>query len=323
MKLGSLRAGGRDGTLVVVSGDGRRMARAVGIAPTLQAALDDWSRAAPALRALAARLEGGLAGEPVDQHEMASPLPRAYDWLDGSAFLSHVERVRRARGAAMPPELKTEPLVYQGGSGTLMGPREPFALGDPAWGLDIEAELAVITGDVPRGVSSADAAPSVLLVCLINDWTLRGLVPAELAKGFGFVISKPPTAFAPWAVTPDELPWHDGVPGGRPALRVTARINDRELGTCEAREMHFSFGDLIAHVARMRALGAGTIIGSGTVSNQDPARGVCCLVEKRALETIATGDARTGYLRAGDRVQITAHDERGRDIFGAIDEVVT
>ncbi|HVZ87236.1 MAG TPA: fumarylacetoacetate hydrolase family protein [Polyangia bacterium] len=327
MRLATLRDGSRDGALLVVASDGRRCARAREVAPTLQAALDDWRRAAPALGELAARLEAGtLAGEPLDEARLGPPLPRAYEWIDGSAFLNHVRLVRRARHADPPATLETDPLVYQGGSGALLGPRDAIPLGDPAWGLDFEAEVAVILGDIPRGTTAANAGGGVRLVLLANDVTLRNLVPGELAKGFGFFQSKPATAFSPFAVTPDELAgaWRDGrvhLP-----LRTTlARAGqapqlagDPDAGP----EMHFSFFDLIAHAGRTRDLTAGTILGSGTVSNADPARGVSCLAELRARETIAGGAPMTPFLAAGDVVTIEMRAADGRDIFGRLTQTV-
>jgi fumarylacetoacetate (FAA) hydrolase len=323
VRLATLRDGTRDGALLVVGRDGHSSARAGGIAPTLQAALDDWPRAAPALAALADRLEEkAVAAEPLDEARLGPPLPRAYEWIDGSAFLNHVRLVRKARNATPPPTLESDPLVYQGGSGALLGPRDDLHLGDPDWGLDFESEVAVILGDVPRGTTTAAAASCVRLLVLANDVTLRNLVPGELAKGFGFFQSKPATAFSPFAVTPDELggAWRDGrvhLPlrttlkraGGAPQL-----VGDPDAGA----EMHFSFFDLVAHATHTRALTAGTILGSGTVSNADPARGVSCLAELRARETIAGGAPVTPFLAAGDAVAIEMRDAGGRDIFGRI-----
>lgn len=320
MRLATLR-GGRDGTLVVVRRDGAACARAGAIAPNLQAALDDWDRAAPALRALAERLDAGeLPGEPLRPEALASPLPRAYEWVDGSAFLSHVRLVRRARGAEPPPDLLTNPLVYQGGSGVLLAPTEPIPLGDPAWGLDFEGEVCAVLGDVPVGTRAAQAAPHVRLLCLANDVTLRNLVPAELAKGFGFFQSKPATAFSPFAVTPDELgpAWRDG----RVHLPLRVLHNGRLVGECDAGEMHFSFFDLVEHIARTRAFVAGTLLGSGTVSNEDPARGVSCLVERRMREQLEGGAPRTPWLAAGDTVRVEMLDAAGRSVFGAIEQEV-
>jgi fumarylacetoacetate (FAA) hydrolase len=305
MKLATLRRGGRDGTLVVVHRDGLVFTAAADIAPTLQAALDDWDRVAPALAERASALEAGRApGEaPLDLADLGSPLPRAFEWIDGSAYLSHVILVRRARGAEPPPSLATDPLVYQGGSGVLLAPTDPIPLGDVAWGLDFEAEVAVVLGDTPVGTRAAEAHRFVRLVMLANDVTYRNLVPAELAKGFGFFGSKPATAFSPFAVTPDELgpAWRDG----RLHLPLRTRWNGAVVGEIDAgAEMHFSFFDLVAHVTRTRAFTAGTVIGGGTVSTADPARGVSCLAERRARETIDTGAAQTRYLEAGDTVEI-------------------
>jgi fumarylacetoacetate (FAA) hydrolase len=323
VRLATLRDGTRDGALLVVGRDGRLCAPAAEIARSLQAALDDWPRAAPALTALAARLDRGeITGERLDEARLGPPLPRAYEWVDGSAFLNHVRLVRKARNATPPPTLEADPLVYQGGSGVLLGPRDDLHLGDSEWGLDFESEVAVILGDVPRGTKAAGAAPFVRLVLLANDVTLRNLVPGELAKGFGFFQSKPATAFSPFAVTPDELgdAWRDGrvhLPLRTTLKRAGAAshlVGDPDAGA----EMHFSFFDLIAHAAHTRALTAGTILGSGTVSNADPARGVSCLAELRARETIAGGAPVTPYLGAGDAIAIEMHAADGRDIFGRI-----
>ena len=322
MKLASLREGGRDGALVVVRGDNQTFTPAAPVAPTLQAALDDWTRVAPRLGELAAALDGGtISGRPLDARALASPLPRAFEWIDGSAYLNHVILVRQARGAPPPETLATDPLVYQGGSGVLLGPTDDIPLGDPAWGLDFEAEVAVILGDTPRGTRAAQAAGCVRLILLANDITLRNLVPAELAKGFGFFGSKPATAFSPLAVTPDELgpAWRDGRVHGR--LRTT--YNGQLVGDVDAGpEMHFSFFDLIGHIARTRGFSAGTILGGGTVSNADPARGISCLAERRARETIAGGQPVTPYMKAGDDIIIEMLEDSGRSLFGRIAQKV-
>ncbi|HEX6274249.1 MAG TPA: fumarylacetoacetate hydrolase family protein [Polyangiaceae bacterium] len=322
MRLSTLRDGTRDGTLAVVDRSGRRVARVPGVAATLQAALDDWQRAEPALRSISDQLESGeLAGEPFDHGSALAPLPRAYEWVDGSSYLNHVVLVRKARGAEPPATLESDPLVYQGGSGVLLGPREPLVLPDPGYGLDFESELAVVLGDVPRGTTARDAVGLVRLVLLANDVTYRNLVPAELAKGFGFFVSKPATAFAPFAVTPDEL--GGAFRDGRVYLRLRTMLNDAVVGDVESGpEMHFSFGDLVAHVAKTRAFTAGTILGSGTVSNRDPARGVSCLAELRARETIERGAPETPYLAPGDRVVIEAFDDSGQSVFGSIEQTV-
>jgi fumarylacetoacetate (FAA) hydrolase len=324
VKLGTLRDGSRDGALIVVRRDGAVFTRAAGVAPTLQAALDGWDHAAPALRELAARLEaGGVAAEPLDARALSCPLPRAYEWIDASAYLNHVRLVRKARGAAPPPTLETDPLIYQGGSSVLLGPRDDIPLpgGDVGLGLDFEAEVCVILGDTPLGTRAADAERHVRLIMLANDVTLRNLVPDELAKGFGFFLSKPATAFSPFAVTPDEL--GDAWRGGRVHLRLRTAYNGALAGDPEAGpEMHFSFHDLVAHMARTRAYGAGTILGSGTVSNADRARGVSCLAERRALEMIDLGRAETPFMKPGDTVAIEMLDSAGASIFGRIEQRV-
>jgi len=323
VRLATLRDGTRDGTLVVVRRDGAAFARAAGIEPTLQAALDDWDRAAPSLEALAARLEAGHGAEPLDVSALASPLPRAYEWIDASAYLNHVRLVRKARGAAAPDTLETDPLIYQGGSGVLLGPLQDIALpgGDVGLGLDFEAEVCVILGDTPMGTPAGDAERHVRLLMLANDITLRNLVPNELAKGFGFFQSKPATAFSPFAVTPDELgaAWR----GGRVHLRLRSIYNGALVGDPEAGpEMHFSFHELVAHMTRTRAYCAGTILGSGTVSNADRARGVSCLAERRALEMIDLGRAKTPFMKPGDTIAIEMLDAAGASLFGRIEQRV-
>ena len=322
MKLASLRAGGRDGTLIVVRRDGQSYVQATGVAATLQAALDDWDRAAPALATLSARLDAGaIPGAPLNVGELHAPLPRAYEWVDGSAFLNHVRLARRARGVEPPPNLTSDPLVYQGGSGVLLAPTDPIPLGSPDWGLDFEGEVVAILGDVAAGTTAEQAARAIRLLCLANDVTLRNLVPPELAKGFGFFQSKPATAFSPFAITPDELgpAWRDG----RVHLPLRVTHNGQLVGQCDAGAMHFSFHDLVAHVARTRGFVAGTILGSGTVSNEDRSRGVSCLVERRMIEQIEDGAPRTPYLQAGDTVRLEMLDEAGQSLFGSIDQKVT
>ena len=262
-----------------------------------------------------------MRGEPLDPKSLAAPLPRAYEWVDGSAYLNHVILVRKARGAEPPETLRTDPLVYQGGSGVLLGPADDLPLHDEAWGLDFEAEVCAILGDVPLGTKAADASKHVKLLCLANDVTLRNLVPNELAKGFGFFQSKPATAFSPVAVTPDELgdAWRDG----RVHLRLRTTYNGALVGDCDAGpEMHFSFFDLLQHLARTRAYTAGTILGSGTVSNADRARGISCLAERRMIETIEGGKPTTPFMKAGDTVEIEMLDPEGRSIFGRISQKV-
>jgi fumarylacetoacetate (FAA) hydrolase len=322
MRLATLRDGTRDGALVVVAPAADRAVRTASVAPTLQSALDAWERTRPRLEELAARLATDPAfGEPLDAHALAAPLPRAYEWVDGSAYPNHVRLVRRARGAEPPADLLANPLVYQGGSSVLLGPTEPLVLPDPAWGLDFEAEVSVILGDVPLGLRASDAERAIRLVLLANDATYRELVPGELAKGFGFFQSKPATAFSPFAVTLDELgdAWRDG----RVFMRLQTKLNGAVVGDVETGpEMHFSFHDLIAHIAKTRAFAAGTVLGSGTVSNAARERGVSCLVERRALETIERGAPATAYLKFGDNVRIELFDEHGRSPCGAIDQRV-
>ncbi len=332
MKLASLKSG-RDGRLIVVSDDLSRYAEASGIAATLQAALEDWEICAPRLQALGEALEAGRAeSRPFDQAACASPLPRAYQWADGSAYVNHVELVRKARGAEMPASFWTDPLIYQGGSDIFLAPHEPIPLGDPDWGCDFEAEVAVITGDVPMGVGVEEAGAFIRLVMLCNDVSLRNLIPGELAKGFGFYQSKPPTAFSPVAVTPETLgpAWRANRLKG--AMRVD--LNGEPFGRADcATDMVFDFARLIAHAAKTRPLTAGTIIGSGTVSNKEdggPGRpisagglGYSCLAEQRTVETIMSGAPQTPFLKPGDHVVIDYLDEGGRSVFGRIDQIVT
>ncbi len=322
MKLATLRDGSRDGRLLVVRKDGQVAAPSPDGWPTLQRALDDWDAAEPQLRAVSEKLEAGaIDGSPIDPHRLGSPLPRAYEWIDGSAFLNHVILVRKARKAEPPATLETDPLIYQGGSSDLLGPLDPIELHDPAWGLDYESEVCVVLGDVPIGTKAADAAKHVRLVMLANDCTLRNLIPDELAKGFGFFQSKPATAFSPFAVTPDELgdAWRDG----RAHVRVRSTYNGTVIGDCDSGpEMHFSFFDLIQHISRTRRFGAGTVLGSGTVSNKDRERGVSCLAERRMIETIEGGKPTTPFMAVGDQIQIEAFDAAGVSHFGLIDQRV-
>ena len=288
----------------------------------MQAALDDWSTNESILRGLSERLERGeIAGEPLDLAQLAPPLPRAYEWVDGSAYINHIVLVRKARGAEPPDTLRTDPLVYQGGSSVLLAPREDIVLHDAAWGLDFESEICAILGDVPIRTTQADAGKYIRLFCLANDVTLRNLVPVELAKGFGFFNSKPATAFSPFAVTPDEL--GDAYRDGRVHLRLRSTYNGQVVGDCDAGpEMHFSFFDLIAHIAKTRAFGAGTILGSGTVSNEDESRGISCLAERRMRETITHGAPKTPFMKVGDTIAIEMLDAAGQDIFGRIEQKV-
>jgi fumarylacetoacetate (FAA) hydrolase len=318
MKLATLRDGSRDGKLLVFKSDGSVAAPAVGIAPTLQDALDDWTRAEPELRKLAARLEeGDITGMLVDPARLGPPLPRAAEWVDGSAYLNHVILVRKARKAEPPATLYTDPLVYQGGSSDLLGPRDEIQLVDEAWGLDFEGEVCAILGDVPLGTRAEDAGKHIRLLTIANDVTLRNLVPDELAKGFGFFQSKPATAFGPFAITPDELgpAWKDG----RIHLRLRVVYNGTLVGDCEAgTAMHFGFHELIAHISKTRRFGAGTILGSGTVSNEDRARGISCLAERRMIEIIEGGAAKTPFMKAGDHIEIEMLDAAGKSLFGRI-----
>ena len=322
MKLASLKSGGRDGTLVVVSGDLSRAVRATAVAPTLQAALDDWDRCAPLLRDLAQALENGTAEEAFDlaMADLAAPLPRAYQFLDGSAYLAHVERVRRARGAEMPPSFLEDPLMYQAVSDGFLPPVGTIPVGSEDYGIDFESEVCVVTSDVPMGVSPQEAGDYVQLVCLVNDVSLRNLIPAELAKGFGFVQSKPRSALSPVMVTPDELgdAWRDG----KVHLPLVTTLDGARFGAPEAGvDMQFSFFELIAHAAKTRPLAAGTIIGSGTVANQDESLGASCMAEKRMLEIIRDGKPTTPFLSFGARVRVEMFDRAGHSIFGAIEHV--
>lgn len=321
MKLATLDNGTRDGALLIVSRDGSRCAAAAHIAPTLQTALDDWQNALEPLQALAKDVERkGVATQPVDVDKLLAPLPRAYEWVDGSAFVSHILLVRKARGAEPPAGLYDDPLVYQGGSSELLAPRAPLRMRDPSLGIDLEGEVAVILGDTPVGTTPDKAAAYVKLLMLANDVTYRNLVPQELAKGFGFFCSKPATAFSPFAITPDELGEH--YRDGRIHLPLRCLLNDQILGTPHAGEMHFSFLDLIAHITKTRAFSAGTILGSGTVSNEDPRHGVACLAERRMREVIESGKAITPFLQLGDRVRIEMLHPDGSSLFGAIEQEV-
>jgi fumarylacetoacetate (FAA) hydrolase len=332
MKLSSLNQG-RDGRLVVVSKDLTRATDAFFIVPTLQQALDSWDKVEPRLRDLAEQLElGSVPTFRFHEHDCASPLPRAYQWADGSAYVNHVELVRKARGAEMPATFWTDPLMYQGGSDSFLGPREPVPAIDEAHGIDFEAEVAVITGDVPMGATREEAAAAIRLVVLVNDVSLRNLIPAELAKGFGFFQAKPSSTLSPVAVTPDEL--GEAWDGSRLHLPLLSSLNGQPFGKPNAGvDMTFDFPTLIAHAAKTRPLGAGTVIGSGTVSNKDegggPGRpiaegglGYSCLAELRTVETLVHGEARTPFMRFGDTIRIEMKDKAGHSIFGAIEQEV-
>jgi len=329
MKLATLKEGGRDGTLVVVDRGLTRAVRVTDIARTLQTALEDWANAAPRLHRVYELLHGAanaqtINGEAVfalNPADLAAPLPRAYEFVDGSAYLPHVERVRRARGAEVPASFYTDPLMYQAVSAGFYGPRDPVRVVSEDYGIDLEAEIVVVTDDVPMAVTPAQAGAHIQLIGLVNDVSLRNLIPGELAKGFGFLQSKPRSALSPVFVTPDELgsAWRDA----KVHLPLVSHINDRWLGAPEAGDdMQFSFADLVAHAARTRPLTAGTIVGSGTIANQDESRGASCLAERRTLETIAGGKPVTPFLKFGDSVRVQMFGRDGKDIFGAIEQVI-
>lgn len=322
MKLATLRDAHRDGKLIVVRRDNAVYAPADSIAPSLQAALDDWAVAGPALEKLARDVESGEATTyPLDVQKLHSPLPRAYEWIDGSAYINHIVLVRKARGAEPPETLTTDPLVYQGGSGVFLAPTDDIPVADEAWGCDFESEIAVVLDDIPQGTKASEAAQYIRLIMLVNDVTFRNLIPAELAKNFGFFNSKPATAFSPLAITPDELgdAWREG----RVHLPLRTVYNGALFGDPDAGpEMHFSFFDLIEHICKTRSFTAGTIVGSGTVSNHDRARGSSCLAEKRMIEKIDTGEFATPFMAAGDTVSIEMLDGEGRNLFGTISQRV-
>ena len=321
MKLGSLKEGGRDGALVVVSRDLARAVRATGIAPTLQRALEDWSNLAPRLAALSAALDEGSADGAfdLDMVALASPLPRAYEFVDGSAYLPHVERVRRARGAEVPQSFYTDPLMYQATSAGFNGPRDPVRVVDEAYGIDLEAEIVVVTDDVPMAATPEQAAAHIQLVGLVNDVSLRNLIPGELAKGFGFLQSKPRSTLSPVLVTPDEL--GDAWRGNKLHLPLLTHVNGEWFGAPEAGvDMQFDFAQLVAHAARTRPLSAGTIVGSGTIANQDTSLGASCFAEKRTVEALETGKPQTPFMSFGDLVRIEMLDAEGNNLFGAIEQ---
>jgi fumarylacetoacetate (FAA) hydrolase len=332
MKLATLKDGTRDGKLAVVSRDLTRYTDASFLVRTLQAALDDWQRISPHLAALAESLEhGSVPSARFHEHDAHSPLPRAYQWADGSAYVNHVELVRKARGAEMPASFWTDPLIYQGGSDGFVPPRDPIRMADEDWGIDFEAEVAVIVGDVPMEAGADEAREAIRLVMLVNDVSLRNLIPAELAKGFGFFQSKPSSAFSPVAVTPDEL--GEAWDGGKVSLPLSVDLNGKPFGRADTGlDMTFNFPALIAHAARTRPLSAGTVVGSGTVSNKldgGPGRpvaaggaGYSCIAEQRMVETIEAGAAKTPFLRFGDAVRIEMKDRAGHSIFGAIEQTV-
>ena len=321
MKLGSLKDGGRDGTLIVVSRDLARAVRADGIAPTLQRALEDWSNLAPRLNALSEALNAGTAegAFDLDMTQLAAPLPRAYEFVDGSAYLPHVERVRRARGAEVPESFYVDPLMYQAVSAGFYGPRDPVRVPSEEFGIDLEAEVVIVTDDVPMAVTPEAAAGHIQLIGLVNDVSLRNLIPNELAKGFGFLQSTPRSALSPVFVTPDEL--GDAWQGNKVHLPLVTHINGEWFGAPEAGvDMQFDFAQLVAHAARTRPLVAGTIVGSGTVANQDTALGASCFAEKRTVETLETGKPITPFMQYGDVVRIEMRARDGSDLFGAIEQ---
>ncbi len=323
MKLASLSAGGRDGTLIVTDCGMQNAAQADGIAATMQQAMDNWDVVAPQLESIYQALNSGEQENAfsLDVSELASPFPRAYQFLDGSAYLAHVERVRRARGAEMPPSFRTDPLMYQAVSDGFLDPAEPVSVASEEYGIDFESEVCVVTGDVPMGVSPENAGQYVRLIVLINDVSLRNLIPAELGKGFGFMQSKPRSALSPVAVTPDEL--GDAWRQGKINLPLMTHYNGELFGSPECGvDMQFSFYDLISHAAKTRPLGAGTIIGSGTIANEDESRGSSCLAEKRVLEIIADGEARTPFMKFGDTLRIEMLDKDGENIFGTIEQKI-
>lgn len=322
MKIGTLKNSTRDGRLVVVSRDLRRFAEAPAHLPTMQAALDEWSTAKGELAAVFDDLQSGeVAGQELDPAMMAAPLPRAYQWLDGSAYLNHVELVRKARGAQMPQEFLHDPLMYQGGSDVLCGCRDDIKAGSEDYGIDLEAEICVVTDDVSKACTAGDALGHIQLLGMVNDLSLRSLIPAELAKGFGFMQGKPPTAFAPVLVTPDELggSWRDA----KLHLPLRTWINGEWFGhpNCGV-DMQFNFAQLVAHAARTRPLASGTIIGSGTISNRDATQGFCCLAEVRMIETIDKGKPQTPFLKFGDHVKIEMLGDDGNTVFGSIEQTV-
>jgi fumarylacetoacetate (FAA) hydrolase len=323
MKLATLKTGGRDGALIVVSRDLQRAVSAKDVCPSLREALERWDDVAPRLRELSERLNAGQADDAFafDPAAAESPLPRSFQWCDGSAYLHHAELVRKARNAEMPQQLYTDPMLYQGASDSFIGPRDPILVADEKWGIDLEAEVAVVTDDVPMGVTAEEAKQHIKLVMILNDVSLRNVMPSELAKGFGFLVSKPSTAFSPVAVTLDELgtAWD----GGKVCLPLVSHVNGELLGRPDAgSDCYFDFPRLIAHAATSRELRAGTIIGSGTVSNRDTSVGSACLQEKRMLEKLGTGEMKTSLLRFGDRVKVEMFDAQNSSIFGAIDQQV-
>lgn len=323
MKLGSLKEGGRDGTLIVVSRDLKQAVKATGIAATLQAALDDWSNTAPRLNALSDELNAGTAANAfaLDMAALAAPLPRAYEFVDGSAYLPHVERVRRARDAEVPESFYVDPLMYQATSAGFLGPRDPVVVPSEDYGIDLEAEVVVITDDVPMAVTPEQAAGHIQLIGLVNDVSLRNLIPGELAKGFGFLQSKPRSALSPVFVTPDEL--GEAWQGEKLHLPMRTWLNGKWFGEAECGvDMQFNFAQLVAHAAKTRPLSAGAIVGSGTIANEDTSKGASCLAEQRTVETLRDGKPSTPFLKFGDTLRIEITDKHGASIFGAIEQAI-
>ena len=323
MKLATRKNSTRDGELLVVSKDNKSAVCVGSSVPTMQALLDDWSAKSPALEAIYESLNAGGRSDafPVDESELHSPFPRSYAWIDGSAYINHIVLVRKARGAEPPATLETDPLVYQGGSDTFLGPRDGIPLANPAWGCDFESEIAIVMDDTPQGVTPDEVPNYVRLVMLCNDVSLRNLIPAELAKSFGFFVSKPSSAFSPFAITPDEL--GDAWKGGRLYRPLVTHLNGQLYGNPDAGpEMHFSFNEIVAHVCKTRSLSAGTIVGSGTISNKDRSKGSSCLAEKRMIEKIDTGEFVTPFMTFGDRVTIEMFNDDGASLFGQIDQTV-
>lgn len=323
MKLATRKNNTRDGELLVVSQDNSRAVLASSVAPTMQSLLDDWAQKAPLLQAIYAQLNAGERDDAftVEVNELHSPFPRAYGWIDGSAYINHIVLVRKARGAEPPATLETDPLVYQGGSDTFLGPRDGIPLANTDWGCDFESEIAIVMDDTPQGVKPDEVHNYVRLVMLCNDVSLRNLIPAELAKSFGFFVSKPSSAFSPLAITPDEL--GDAWRGGRLYLPLITHLNGELYGNPDSGpEMHFSFNEIVAHVCKTRSLSAGTIVGSGTISNKDRSKGSSCLAEKRMIEKIDTGAFVTPFMTYGDRVTIEMFNEDGASLFGRIDQTV-
>lgn len=323
MKLATRKNGTRDGELLIVSKDNSKAMVVGDIAPTMQSLLDDWADKSPALLERYESLNAGTAEAAfdVDVKTLHSPFPRAYAWIDGSAYINHIVLVRKARGAEPPATLKTDPLVYQGGSDTFLAPLDDIPLADTSWGCDFESEIAIVMDDTPQGVKAEDVGQYVRLVMLCNDVSLRNLIPGELAKGFGFFTSKPSSAFSPFAITPDEL--GDAWQNGRLHLPLITHLNGEKYGDPDAGpEMHFSFFEIVEHICKSRSLSAGTIVGSGTISNEDRSRGSSCLAEKRMIEKIETGEFKTPFMNYGDRVEIEMFNADGESLFGKIDQTV-